>query len=284
VPSKNQSDHSNHSTHSNPVQSKKKLRKRSYKKKQYASTSRKSSPQAPLANSNGDSWSVTHEHKLKQVQQNKLNIALKIEQAKLSNETRELLQTQQHYFQFEQEVFYQSMKHEYDKLRNQLTHFMNLSEKLIKDNTSLKRENIELNIAVSNVRKTHGHRLNLYNNSSAGNVFEKKTSKKFRKWFKKEIGSDFMQYYDCFVNSGFDDLRTIRHINHEQELVELGIDKKGHRLHILDKIESFRLQQQASQDDVALPALQNHASSPIHKSMLVLPIQADIEGANLNTE
>ena len=187
-------------------------------------------------------------------------------------------------------MFYESMKHEYNKLHHQLNHFMNLSEKLIKDNTQLKRENIELNMAVSNVRKVgtgHAHRLSLFNHSSAGslstNISEKKTSKKFRKWFKKEIGADFMEYYDCFVSSGFDDLRTIRHINHEQELVELGIDKKGHRLHILDKIESYRLQQQANQDDVALPALQQCASSPINKSLFDGNL-SDIEGAILKTE
>merc|ERR1712154_530366 len=102
-----------------------------------------------------------------------------------------------------------------------------------------------------------GHNMNI-------NV-QKSTNKTFKKWFKKEIGADFLGYYDFFVNSGFDDLRTIRHIHHEQELIDLGIHKKGHRLHILDKIENYRLSQQANHDDanIAMPAGQKYDASPI---------------------
>merc|ERR1711902_99711 len=162
-----------------------------------------------------------------------------------------------YYFQYEKEVFYSSMKHEYDKLHYQLNHVMDVSKQLIKANDLLKHENIKLKSRLK------------HDNDGNGKMISDKNSKfkrEFKKWFKKEIGTDFMEYYDCFVNSGFDDLRTIRHINHEQELEDLGIEKKGHRLHILDKIENYRLQyHQTNQNDVALAAFQNVNSSPLNQ-------------------
>merc|ERR1712176_1300315 len=236
-----------------------------------------SNPRSTLTDHPSSPWNHEHQQRVKQVQDNKLSMALKIEQSGLNKEARDLLQEQQYYFQYEQEVFYSSMKHEYDKLHYQLNHFMDVSKQLIKANTELKHENMKLKSTLK-YAKIGGLKNGIMITKKKSDK-NSKFKKEFKKWFKKEIGTDFMEYYECFVDSGFDDLRTIRHINHERELEDLGIDKKGHRLHILDKIESFRLQQQASQDDVALPALQNHASSPIHKSMLVSPIQADIEGA-----
>merc|ERR1719242_440061 len=84
---------------------------------------------------------------------------------------------------------------------------------------------------------------------------DSKHRRDFKKWFKKEIGSDFMEYFELFGSAGFDDLRTIRHILHESELADLGIDKKGHRLYILEKIENYRFQfNQSHLANVAQPA------------------------------
>ena len=73
-----------HSTHSNPVQSKQKLNKRVMSTR----TKRTSSSPGPTdkAKTPQTSWNVEHQQKLKQVQENKLKIALEIEEANLSTE------------------------------------------------------------------------------------------------------------------------------------------------------------------------------------------------------
>ena len=186
----------------------------------------------------------------------------------LHKQARDLLQEQQHYFQYEQEIFYESMKHEYDKLHYQLNHYMEVSKQIIRQNTKLRDENSKLKNALQ-FTKTGGHYylLNTSGKKSLSSTTNSKHKKEFRKWYKQEIGEDFMEYLELFKDAGFDDLRTIRHINHEQELIDLGIEKRGHRLLILDKIENYRLQyHQQNQDDVALPAFQQCSSSPVNKS------------------
>ena len=181
-----------------------------------------------------------------------------------NNKARDLLQEQQHHFQFEQEVFYESMKHEYDKLHYQLNHYMQVSKEIIKQNNHLNKQNNQLKMALKYATSGHsGHPMIITTKATKPKSNTTSKSKKaFKKWYKTNIGSDFIEYLELFERAGFDDLRTIRHLNHEQELADLGIHKPGHRLYILDKIENYKLQSQ----EVALPAinkLQQHNDDPL---------------------
>eukprot|EP00485_Elphidium_margaritaceum_P016685 CAMPEP_0202733072 /NCGR_PEP_ID=MMETSP1385-20130828/187981_1 /ASSEMBLY_ACC=CAM_ASM_000861 /TAXON_ID=933848 /ORGANISM="Elphidium margaritaceum" /LENGTH=614 /DNA_ID=CAMNT_0049399399 /DNA_START=60 /DNA_END=1904 /DNA_ORIENTATION=+ len=231
-------------------------------------------------------WQSEHRRRIARVQESKLTMAQKIETAALDGDARDLLQEQQHYFRYEKEVFYESMKHEYEKLHYQLRHVMNVNKQMFEVNTQLKHENMKLQMALK--YSNSGHATSSSGGGDAVLMVSKKRSsgqsaknKEFKKWFRAEIGDDFIDYYQLFVDSGFDDLRTIRHIHHERELVDLGITKKGHRLHILDKIEHYRMQAQAlHRDEVALPA---HAPPPVNDSLNELQ-EIDCEEGSFKTQ
>eukprot|EP01083_Nonionella_stella_P073092 197395_1 len=212
---------------------------RMMKEKHIHVQAKKPIPQAPVTQ-HDMSWHTKHKMRMKQLQEKRMQMALKIEQAGLNKQAMELLQEQQIHFQYEHELFYSSLKHEYDKLHYQRDHYMNLSTQLLKTNTQLKHQNTKWRRA----RKA-GHVI-------VARKTETKHKKEFKKWFKKQLGNDFMEYFEYFVMSGFDDLRTIRYITHEEQLLELGIAKPGHRLHILNKIESYRLS--TNSDEVAQAA------------------------------
>jgi len=230
----------------------------------------KSRSPVPTLQHQTSAWNLQHhQQRMKQIQQNKLQMARKIETANLSIEARKLLQEQQSHFQFEQQVIYGSVKHEYDKLHYQLQHYVDFNKQLIKSNHQLKHDNMALKAALKYGKVGDAH--NYHHKSNAAIIVTKKAKpeskhkREFKKWFKREIGSDFMEYFDKFAEAGFDDLRTVRHILHESELSDLGIDKKGHRLHIMDKIENYRLQyNQSNQADVAQPAAAQNGHSPAH--------------------
>jgi len=235
-------------TSSNPVRSTKRRKQSNGNKLRSRQRTKSKSPaMAPTASPPRHSqqpavWdSQRQQQRAKRLHQNKVEFARKMEAAALSQQARDLLEEQRRLFRAEQELFYGSVKHEYDKLHYQLNHFVDLNKQLIANNISLKT-------ALSSYAKAGGVVV-----TRNGPRPRSKHHREFEKWFRREIGSDFMIYFDRFASAGFDDLRTIRHILHETELAELGIDKKGHRLHILDKIESYRLQLTQSEDagDVA---------------------------------
>jgi len=96
-----------------------------------------------------------------------------------------------------------------------------------------------------------------------------------------------MQYFELFSSAGFDDLRTIRHILHESELTDLGIDKKGHRLYILDKIENYRLQYNQSHANVAKAAVANgspngQSANEVEFNSMDDAMDMDVEGIQGN--
>ena len=49
-------------------------------------------------------------------------------------------------------------------------------------------------------------------------------------------------YFDIFVSNGFDDLSIIQEIQNENDLIELGIEKKGHRLKLMREIQKLRIE------------------------------------------
>eukprot|EP01084_Bolivina_argentea_P143562 252044_1 len=51
---------------------------------------------------------------------------------------------------------------------------------------------------------------------------------------------NLMQYYNCFIDNGFGDLETIMKITTKQQLIEIGIDKLGHRIKIFNEIKDFK--------------------------------------------
>ena len=55
-----------------------------------------------------------------------------------------------------------------------------------------------------------------------------------KRWLKEEVKME--QYCDLFVKNGYDDMETVLEMN-DNELIEIGIDKKGHRKKILIYIE-----------------------------------------------
>ena len=48
------------------------------------------------------------------------------------------------------------------------------------------------------------------------------------------------QYIDNFIDNGYEDMDTIIHTMNEQELQEIGVNKRGHRKKIMLNIERLR--------------------------------------------
>eukprot|EP01083_Nonionella_stella_P213503 770028_1 len=91
----------------------------------------------------------SHANKMKQLQENKFRMALKIEQANLNHETRDLLQEQQIYFQYEQEVFYTATQQQFSDFRREIESLKHDNMKLIQQNTELQHKQIKLNMALA---------------------------------------------------------------------------------------------------------------------------------------
>mmetsp|Transcript_70514 Transcript_70514/g.112051 ORF Transcript_70514/g.112051 Transcript_70514/m.112051 type:complete len:187 (-) Transcript_70514:260-820(-) len=162
------------------------------------------------------------------------------------------------------------MMHEYEHLRFQLKHQNEVIKQLLAENNQFK---VALSYykndgrASSTTPRVEASNVNITKKRSNQTPSSKssKQRKEFRKWFKREIGDEFMaEYFELFVHAGFDDLTSLMHIHNEQDLVNLGITKTGHIRRIFAVIESYQLQ---NTQDIAPPALHPSASSPVNKSV-----------------
>jgi len=249
-----------------------KIQSQSQSQKKQSSGHRDSAPpHSPSPSSHSQhAWHKQQQQRMKQVQESKLRMALKIEQSNLSKEARDLLQEQQYHFEFEQRFFYDTMMHEYEHLRFQLKHQNEVIKQLLAENNQFK---VALSYykndgrASSTTPRVEASNVNITKKRSNQTPSSKssKQRKEFRKWFKREIGDEFMaEYFELFVHAGFDDLTSLMHIHNEQDLVNLGITKTGHIRKIFAVIESYQLQ---NTQDIAPPALHPSASSPVNKSV-----------------
>ncbi|MCP5015659.1 MAG: hypothetical protein GY938_10350 [Ketobacter sp.] len=64
-----------------------------------------------------------------------------------------------------------------------------------------------------------------------------------KQWMYNVLGKnkeDWSKYNDLFINDGWDTLDVIKEMN-DEDLVELGINKKGHRIKIIKAINCLYL-------------------------------------------
>lgn len=196
-------------------------------------------------------------------------------------------------------MFALTVKRQMKEMHNRLNQYAEYHNQSLKTNQQLKheihqlkQENITLKTALKYGKVGDAHSYSHNSNLSVILTKKNKSSdsrhrRDFKKWFKKEIGNDFMQYFELFSSAGFDDLRTIRHILHESELTDLGIDKKGHRLYILDKIENYRLQYNQSHANVAQAAVANgspngQSANEVEFNSMDDAMDMDVEGIQGN--
>eukprot|EP01084_Bolivina_argentea_P309252 534920_1 len=82
-------------------------------------------------------------------------------------------------------------------------------------------------------------------NNQLDNILHKKTVNRFELsekemislWLNKDV--KLAEYFDLFVENGFDKMEYIVYIT-EQDLIQIGINKLGHRKHILRQIQQFK--------------------------------------------
>eukprot|EP01084_Bolivina_argentea_P143191 251498_1 len=85
------------------------------------------------------------------------------------------------------------------------------------------------------------------NSKEQEKVNEKKTKKQVCLTAKQQLFKTWMdcvvhmpQYFQMFVDTGYDDLTNIEAIHHEQDLIEIGVTKRGHRQKILQEIKKLK--------------------------------------------
>lgn len=70
------------------------------------------------------------------------------------------------------------------------------------------------------------------------------TDTEMERWFETELNfynkSDGDKYLKLFMQNGFDSMEIIADMN-EEDLVEMGITKRGHRKYILQKVIQLQL-------------------------------------------
>lgn len=64
----------------------------------------------------------------------------------------------------------------------------------------------------------------------------------FNKEWLNNIGNDYGEYYQLFIQNGFEDFETICTLN-DQSLIDIGIDQKDHRIKLLLKFNEITTQQ-----------------------------------------
>ena len=82
---------------------------------------------------------------------------------------------------------------------------------------------------------------NINNNGNGnGNDIENNNKKDLlliKNWLKNEC--NLLEYYNLFIENGFDDIDLIFDLNNN-DLIEIGIKKKGHRMKILKEIKKTK--------------------------------------------
>ena len=73
------------------------------------------------------------------------------------------------------------------------------------------------------------------------NKIEKKSIVLVKDWLTVTV--DLPEYFDAFINEGYDDMITITETIEEQDLIDIGIQKRGHRKKILLFIKKYKNKQ-----------------------------------------
>eukprot|EP01083_Nonionella_stella_P034408 94180_1 len=69
-------------------------------------------------------------------------------------------------------------------------------------------------------------------------------------WLEEAVG--LPQYVDSFVKNGYSNVESVGNITDKEQLVEMGIDKKGHRMLLMCEIDKLRTNKQGM-PDVVIP-------------------------------
>ena len=115
------------------------------------------------------------------------------------------------------------MEKEMNELRQQII--------TLQDQLKILNNSNQMNSNQMNFKKWNMSDMNKMNNN---NTTDHKQS--FEKWWTNHI--QLPQYYDIFVNAGYDSLVANSALT-DEELKELGVDKKGHRIKILKCVQEL---------------------------------------------
>ena len=79
---------------------------------------------------------------------------------------------------------------------------------------------------------------NIMNMKSESNNKQNSKQEAVKKWLKDKV--ELPQYFDVFIENGFESLDIIKEIQSEQDLNQMGIDKLGHKRKIMKEINAPR--------------------------------------------
>lgn len=100
---------------------------------------------------------------------------------------------------------------------------------------------------IKNIKKSHQKEMEYENYDDASyskpwkQVIEEqkhKVENMLRKWLVEKV--ELPQYFDVFIEKGYDDVDMIENTLTDQDLIEIGIEKIGHRKKILWDIEQIK--------------------------------------------
>ena len=81
--------------------------------------------------------------------------------------------------------------------------------------------------------------------------YEEESKLEVRKWLNEEV--HLGEYGDLFINEGFDDMLTVLEMDNN-DLIEIGIEKRGHRKKIMIFIQKRKATQNSKQNvDIGAP-------------------------------
>merc|ERR1712129_625039 len=91
------------------------------------------------------------------------------------------------------------------------------------------------------------------------------------------------QYFELFVEAGYEDLTYVENMQlTEQDLIQIGIDKKGHRQKILQEIKKMKPKKNIVAVDNAVNSMGNDPMMPSMNGNDEVEIDDNLNFANIN--